>query len=121
VLSQPATPFPLGATRRRDPGVSREELDRVAERTRTDGLCVLGLKFSQDRAVPAERFATLRAQLGDAFEVIELDSSPGNAGGFSKGAHSVLTAEVRETPGHPALAARTRTVEFLREHLTPTL
>jgi dienelactone hydrolase len=119
VMSQPATPFPIGATRRRDPGVSHEELERIVERTRTDGLCVLGLKFSEDRAVPPERFATLREQLGDAFEVIELDSSPGNAGGFSKGAHSVLTGEVRETPGHPALAARTRTVEFLRQHLTP--
>ncbi|TDU83552.1 dienelactone hydrolase [Kribbella voronezhensis] len=120
VMSQPATPFPLGATRRRDPGVSHEELERIVERSRTDGLCVLGLRFSEDRAVPPERFATLREQLGDAFEVIELDSSPGNPGGFKKSAHAVLTAEVRETPGHPALAARTRTVEFLREHLTPT-
>jgi dienelactone hydrolase len=120
VMSQPAMPAAMGAARRRDPGVSQEELQRVVERTATDGLCVLGLRFSADRAVPRERFAGLRAQLGDAFEVIELDSGPGNAGGFKKGAHSVLTGEVRETPGHPALAARTRTVEFLREHLTPT-
>jgi dienelactone hydrolase len=120
VMSQPATPAPLGAARRRDPGVSQQELERVVERSRTDGLCVLGLRFTKDRAVPAERFATLREHLGDAFEVIELDSGPGNAGGFKSGAHQVLTAEVRETPGHPALAARTRTVEFLREHLTPT-
>jgi dienelactone hydrolase len=118
VLSQPATPFPLGAARRRDPGLSEQELDQVVERSRNDGLCVLGLRFSQDRAVPPERFATLREKLGDAFEVIELDSGPGNAGGFSKGAHTVLTGEVRDEPGHPALAARTRTVEFLREHLT---
>jgi dienelactone hydrolase len=120
VMSQPATPAPMGAARRRDPGVSQEELDRVVERSRTDGLCVLGLMFSEDRAVPPERFATLRDQLGDAFEVIELDSGPGNPGGFKKGAHSVLTGEVRETPGHPALAARTRTVEFLRAQLTAT-
>jgi hypothetical protein len=56
--------------------------------------------------------------MGDAFEVIELDSSPGNPGGFSKGAHSVLTGEVRDKPGNLALAARRRTVEFLREHLS---
>jgi hypothetical protein len=55
-----------------------------------------------------EPFATLRRRLGDAFEVIELDSSPGNAAGFGRPAHSVLTREVRETPGHPTLAARTR-------------
>jgi dienelactone hydrolase len=120
VMSQPATPFPLGAARRRDPGVSHEELEQVVQRTRTDGLCVLGLKFSADRAVPPERFATLREHLGDAFEVIELDSGPGNPGGFKKGAHSVLTGELRETSGHPALEARTRTVAFLREHLTLT-
>jgi dienelactone hydrolase len=118
VMSQPATPFPLGAKRRRDPGVTHEELERVAERSRSDGLCVLGMRFSEDRAVPPERFATLREQLGDAFEVIELDSSPGNPGGFRKTAHQVLTAEVREEPGNLALAARQRTVDFLRQHLT---
>lgn len=119
VMSQPGTPFPVSAKRRRDPSVSRAELDRVVERTQEDGLCVLGLRFSEDMGAPRERFATLREQLGDAFEVIELDSSPGNPGGFGKRAHSVLTAELRELPGHPALAARQRTVEFLRQHLTP--
>jgi dienelactone hydrolase len=120
VMSQPAVPFPLGAKRRRDPGVSEAELDRVTTRTTDDGLCVLGLRFSRDRAVPAQRFATLRERLGDAFEVIELDSSPGNPGGFSKGAHAVLTGEVRDEPRNPAFAARQRTVEFLRQHLTRT-
>jgi dienelactone hydrolase len=118
VMSQPATPFPVSPKRRRDPGLSQEEFSQVIERSRTDGLCVLGLRFTKDRAVPAERFATLREQLGDAFEVIELDSGPGNPGGFSKNAHSVLTEEVREEPGNLALDARTRVVTFLREHLT---
>jgi dienelactone hydrolase len=117
VLSQPSVPLPIGAARKADPGLSAEELDRVAART-GDGLCVLGLRFSRDPAVPAARFATLRARLGDAFEVIELDSAPGNAGGFAKNAHSVLTHEVRDTPGHQALAARDRVVAFLRERLT---
>jgi len=118
VLSQPSVPFPLGAARRADPGLSAEEFDKVAARASDGGLCVLGLRFTQDRAVPAERFATLRARLGDAFEVIELDSSPGNPGGFGKSAHAVLTAEVREQPGNEALAARARVVEFLRTRLT---
>jgi dienelactone hydrolase len=117
VLSQPSVPFPLGATRRADPGVSAGELDRVVARATESGLCLLGLRFSEDRASTPARFATLRARLGDAFEVIELDSAPGNAGGFAKGAHSVLTGEVRDRPGHPALAARERVVAFLRERL----
>ena len=118
VLSQPSVPFPLGAARRADPGLSEEELATVARRTSNDGLCVLGLRFSEDSAAPKDRFATLKARLGDAFEVIELDSAPGNPAGFGKRAHSVLTAEVREQPGHPALAARERVVEFLRGQLT---
>ncbi|MFJ3671281.1 dienelactone hydrolase family protein [Streptomyces sp. NPDC090106] len=120
VVSQPSVPLPVSGARRADPGLSSGELDTVTARTRTEGLCVLGLRFSGDGLSPADRFATLTKRLGDAFEVIELDSGPGNGGGFAKGAHSVLTAEVRETPGHPALAARTRVVAFLRERLTPT-
>jgi hypothetical protein len=120
VLSQPAVPFPISGRMRRDPGLSQEEFEVVKQRTRTDGLCVLGLRFSGDRAVPPERFDTLRTQLGDAFEVIELDSSPGNLDGYGKSAHAVLTAEVRDNPPNSAFDARARTVEFLREHLTAT-
>ena len=119
VLSQPALPFPVGGKRAADPGVSAKELDTVIQRTKDSGLCVLGLRFSEDKGATRNRFATLRRSLGDAFEVIELDSAKGNAGGFAKSAHSVLTGEVRETPGHPALAARERVVEFLRERLAP--
>ncbi|CAN5142485.1 dienelactone hydrolase family protein [soil metagenome] len=116
VLSQPAVPFPVSRARRLDPGVSSDELERIAARTRDDGLCVLGLRFSEDASAPAARFATLKAKLGDAFEVIELDSKPGNPDGYAKGAHSVLTSEVRE--GNSAYAARERVVAFLRERLT---
>jgi dienelactone hydrolase len=115
VLSQPSAPFPVSRARRIDAGVSHDELERVAARARDDGLCVLGLRFSEDKASPRERFATLKATLGDAFEVIELDSSAGNTNGYSASAHSVLTGEVRE--GNSAFAARERTVAFLRERL----
>jgi dienelactone hydrolase len=120
VLSQPSTPFAVTPKLRRDPGLSEQELARVKERTGTDGLCVLGLRFSKDRMSPAERFVTLRAQLGDAFEVIELDSTPGNPDGYGRTAHSVLTRELRENPPNSAYHARQRTVEFLRTHLTAT-
>ena len=109
----------VGGRRAADPGVSPKELATVVARTRESGLCLLGLRFSEDKGATRSRFATLRRSLGDAFEVIELDSAKGNAGDFKSSAHSVLTAEVRETPGHPALAARERVVEFLRERLAP--
>lgn len=117
VASQPATPFPLSARHRADPGLSTGELDVVAERAARGAVCALGLRFSEDRASPPERLANLATRLGDAFEVIEIDSSEGNPGGFARDAHSVLTEEVRERAGHPAFEARRRVVEFLRERV----
>ncbi|MCJ1680494.1 dienelactone hydrolase family protein [Streptomyces sp. APSN-46.1] len=117
VLSQPSVPVALTATRRADAGVSEDELRRVVDRTRDEGLCVLGLRFSADPLAPEERFSTLRARLGSAFEVIRLDSAQGNGGGFGRMAHSVLTREVRETPGHLALKAREDVTAFLHDRL----
>jgi dienelactone hydrolase len=117
VLSQPAVPFPTSRARRMDPGVSATELDAIVARTVDDGLCVLALRFSEDVSAPRARFAGLKAKLGDAFEVIELDSSPGNAGGYSKGAHSVLTGEVRVSPPNSAYDTREQVVEFLRRNI----
>jgi hypothetical protein len=90
----------------------------VADRAANDGLCALGLRFSEDKMAPGDRFQTLKARLGDAFEVIEIDSSPGNPDGLSRMAHSVLTDQVREVDGHPAYEARKRVVQFLTERLT---
>jgi dienelactone hydrolase len=117
VLCQPSIPVPLGTTRRGDPGLSESELTAVAERCANDGLCALGLRFSEDKMSPTDRFATLKQRLGDAFEVIEIDSGPSNQHGFGKMAHSVLTAELREVDGHPAYEARKRVVEFLAQRV----
>jgi hypothetical protein len=62
--------------------------------------------------------ATLRQRLGEAFEVIEIDSSPGNVHGFGRMANAVLTDQVRPKDGHPAYEARKRVVQFLKERLT---
>jgi len=117
VLSQPSLPVSLTAMHRSDPGLSEDELKVIEKRAADDGLCALGLRFSGDRLSPGERFQTLRDRLGDAFEVIEIDSGPGNSGGFSRAAHSVLTLEVREVDGQPAYEARKRVVEFLKSRL----
>jgi dienelactone hydrolase len=118
VMSQPAVPFPTSRARRADPGVSAAELDTIAARTVDAGLCVLGLRFSEDVSAPRARFDGLKARLGDAFEVIELDSSSGNTGGYPKGAHSVLTGEVRVSPPNSAYDTREHAVEFLRRNIT---
>jgi dienelactone hydrolase len=117
VLSQPSLPLPLTPAQRRDPGVSEEELRIVEKRAADEGLCALGLRFSADPMSPGARFATLKDRLGDAFEVIEIDSGPGNPDGLSRMAHSVLTDQVREVDGNPAYEARKRVVEFLTSRL----
>jgi dienelactone hydrolase len=117
VLSQPSVPFPLTPRQRRDPGVSDLELNAFKDHATNEGLCAIGLRFSEDRMSPGERFTTLKERLGDAFEVIEINSRPGNEHGFSRMAHSVLTDEVREVDGQPAYEARKRVVEFLKERL----
>lgn len=117
VLSQPSVPIPLTAAQRRDPGMSERELQVIERRAAEDGLCALALRFTKDPMSPGERFQTLKARLGDAFEVIEIDSGRGNPDGFGRSAHSVLTREVREVDGHPAYEARKRVVAFLTQRL----
>lgn len=90
----------------------------VSERTR-QGLCVLGLRFGHDMGSPAQRFQTLRRELGAGFEAIEIDSSPGNPHGIGTRAHSVLTVELVDEPGHPTRAALDRVMTFLDERLRP--
>jgi dienelactone hydrolase len=118
VLSQPGLPMPLTAGKRAALGLDPADLASVKART-SDGLCVLGLRFSADRGSPPERFAALRAELGENFEAIEIDSSPGNPHGIRKGAHSVLTEELVDTPGHPTRAALDRVMAFFAERLRP--
>ena len=117
-LSQPSLPLPLTPKQRRDPGLSEAELKIVERRAANEGLCAMGLRFSEDRMAPVERFKTLKDRLGDAFEVIEINSKKGNEHGFGNMAHSVLTLELRQQQGHPTLDALKRVVEFLTQRLT---
>ena len=116
VLSQPSLPFPVTKKNRRDLGISAADIERVKERALT-GTCVLGLRFTGDKASPPERFAHLRELLGDAFISVELDSSPGNPHGHPKGAHSVLTGHLDDRPGTPTRAALDQVLEFFADRL----
>ena len=116
VLSQPGLPAPVTAAKRAALGLDAADLARISART-AHGLRVLGLRFTADRGCPAARFATLRRELGEAFEGIEIDSSPGNPQGIPASAHAVLTVELVDRPGHPTRAALERVVEFLGERL----
>lgn len=116
VLSQPATPTGITRNQRAAPGLDPGDLARVRERTR-DGLCVLGLRFTHDARSPGVRFERLRRELGDAFLAIEIDSAPGNPYGIGRTAHSVLTLDLVDEPGHPTRQALDRVLAFLAERL----
>jgi dienelactone hydrolase len=118
VLSQPAQPAASTAARRASIDISPADLAKVRARGE-DGLCVLGLRFTRDRAVPEERFGMLRRELGDAFIAVEIDSSPGNPYGIKPSAHSVLAADLVDEEGHPTHDALERVLAFFQERLTP--
>ena len=81
VISQPSLPFPIGARRKADIGLSPEDVAVVRRRAREEGTCVLGLRYEGDRMVPGDRFDTLSSLLGDRFLRVDLPGSK----------HSVLT------------------------------
>jgi dienelactone hydrolase len=118
VMSQPSLPLPLGGKRRLALGLDPAEVTTVTKRTE-GGLCLLGLRFTGDKACPPERFQTLRETFGSAFEGIEIDSSSGNPHGIKPRAHSVLTVDLVDEPGHPTRAALDRVKEFLGQRLKP--
>ena len=118
VLSQPSLPFGVSADHRAALHVSDADLE-VAKQRSAAGCTVLGLRFTADPMVPAERFDTLRREL-PGFEAIEIDSSRGNPHGIKRIAHSVVTNDLVDEEGHPTRAALDRVLGLFHERLRPT-
>jgi dienelactone hydrolase len=117
VLSQPSLPLNLSKRHKADLHLSPDDLAAVKARA-AEGQCVLGLRFTNDPLSPPDRFETLRRELGDAFIGVEIDSSPGNAWGIRRLAHSVLTEDLVEDPSdHPTAQALGQVLQFFRERL----
>jgi dienelactone hydrolase len=119
VLSQPSLPFGVTKGHRAAIHLSADDLEVVRKRAR-QGCGVLGLRFTADPMCPPERFETLRRELGDGFEAIEVDSGPGNPYGYTRAAHSVVTNDLVDEEGHPTHAALERVLGFFRERLRPS-
>lgn len=116
VLSQPSLPIGMSKKKKSDVHLSPEDLRAVKERVDA-GTCVLGLRFTGDRLAPGERFDTLRRELGDGFIGVEIDSSKGNPHGIRGVAHSVLTEDLVDEPGHPTHDALNQVLDFFRDRL----
>ncbi len=116
VLAEPSMPLPVTPSRRRSIDISRADLEVVKNRCASQGLQVLGLRFKGDRAVPPERFAFLRAELGDAFVAVELDDAAANPDSpFPP--HSVVTEHLIDEPGQPTREALDQVLELFRSRL----
>ncbi|HYD08942.1 MAG TPA: dienelactone hydrolase family protein [Acidimicrobiales bacterium] len=107
VLSQPSLPLGIGKARKAAIDCSPEDLAIVKDRCATDGLQVLGMRFTGDPLVPGERFAFLRRELGDAFVAVEIEG---------KG-HSVVTEHLVDMEGHPTMAALGQVLDLFRSKL----
>lgn len=116
VLSQPSLPFPIGRRAKRDLGISDADLARARERVE-GGVGVLGLRFTNDRLCPGERFDRLRDELGEGFVAVEIDSSKDNPNGLKQNAHSVLTEHLVDSPGHPTRDALDQVLDLFRQRL----
>jgi dienelactone hydrolase len=116
VLSQPSLPFAVTKKHRNDIGISDADLATVKKRI-DEGVCVMGLRFTGDRMVPADRFKRLREELGENFIAVEIDSSPGNADGNPRVAHSVLTEHLIDREGTGTRKALDDVLAFFRTRL----
>jgi dienelactone hydrolase len=116
VLSQPSLPVGITKSQRRSLHLTDGDLNRVRERA-AKGCPVLGMRFTHDPLVPKARFDRLREELGQGFEAIEIDSSPGNPHGIPRLAHSVVTNDLVDEEGHPTRAALERVLSFFEERL----
>lgn len=116
VLSQPSLPFGLTERWKRTIDISRSDLDVVKGRCAAEGLQVLGLRFTSDRLVPAERFEFLAAELGDGFVAVELDDEAANPDSDLP-PHSVLTEHLVDEADQPTRAALDRVLDLFRTKL----
>ncbi|WP_189952378.1 dienelactone hydrolase family protein [Streptomyces roseolus] len=105
--------------------LGEEDAVAVAERVRRDGLKVLAYRFEGDRWCTGRRFAAYRALLGEAFDGRVLPAGAANPDPppFFREvvgcAHSVVTAHLVDTAGHPTVRARDEIIAFLAERLSP--
>jgi dienelactone hydrolase len=113
VLSQPSNPI-LGRDKKSKIDCSPTEIKCAKDRMEKEDLSLIGLRFHGDGFVPDERFAALKQEFGPRFEAIELDpkdAAPGPGGG----AHSVLTINLKDTPGEPTKLAEERVIQFFKQ------
>ena len=107
----------IGKKARRSLGVTQADMTTAVRRSREEGIPVMGMRFTNDVMCPRARFDYLQDQFGENFRRIEIDSSFFNEHKIPPWAHSVLTIDFVDEPGHPTRQAYDQMLDFFREQL----
>jgi dienelactone hydrolase len=102
VLSQPSSSYSPSA-----PGIPKEEWDNAVRRSKTEGIPVLGLRFTGDRLCREERFDCMRRSFGERFKAVEVEGR----------GHSVLTMDFKRLDGPERKRVWEALIGFLNERL----
>jgi len=116
VLGHPSFPLPINRRKAAAVHVTPQTLENARRRIAQEDLRLLGVRFTGDVLFcRAARFETLRRELGDGFEAVEV---PGKSSKPQlEPPHSVLTIGLIDGEGEPTRAAVDRVIGFLAERL----
>lgn len=116
VMGHPSLPLPITPAKAAAVHVTPETLVNARRRIAEEGMKVLGLRFHGDVLFcRAARFETLRRELGNGFEAIELPAASSKPN--PEPPHSVLTIGLIDRDGEPTREAVNRVLSFLNERL----
>ncbi len=116
VMGHPSFPLPITPAKAAAVHATPETLANARRRIAEEDLKVLGLRFHGDVLFcRAARFETLRRELGQGFEGLELPAA--SAKPHPEPPHSVLTIGLIDEEGEPTRAAVDRVIGFLSERL----
>jgi len=116
VMAHPSFPLPVTRSKAAAVHATPQTLENARRRVAAESLKVLGVRFHGDVLFcRAARFDTLRRELGEGFEAIELPAS--SACAHLEPPHSVLTIGLVDREGEPTREAVERILAFLSERL----
>ena len=116
VMAHPSFPLPITPKKAAAVHVTPETLENARRRIGEEGLKIFGVRFHGDVLFcRAARFETLRRELGEGFEAMELPSK--SASPHPEPPHSVLTIGLVDRDGEPTYEAVQRVIGFLQERL----
>lgn len=105
VLSQPS--MPVGPWNKAELGITPEERDNAAKRSKQESIPVLGFKFTGDPLCPPERFQALKKAFGERFRPVAIEGDK----------HSVLTRHFKEMSPADQKKVWETLISYLNERL----